>query len=139
MIKVITFGVFDLLHYGHINLFRRAKAFGDVLVVAVQNDFDAVKNKPNIVLHDCLKERCMNILKCDYVANVIEYSQIDEDIKQIAFDILVVGGDQKNKHFLKAIEWCLENNKEVIHLSRTEGISSSSVREDNYNLNKEPK
>ena len=129
MITVITFGVFDLLHFGHINLFRRAKSFGDYLVVAVQNNIDAVKNKPGVKLIDTFNIRKQKVMHCDYVAKVIEYSQIDEDIKKIGFDVLIVGGDQNNIHFQNAIKWCKTHHKEVVFLPRTEGISSSDLRD----------
>ena len=129
MIKVITFGVFDLLHYGHINLFRRAKYFGDYLIVAVQDDESVVKNKPNTKLINNLVKRKQDVLNVEYVAKVVEYSQIDEDIKRIAFDVLVVGEDQTNLHFVSAIDWCKKNNKEVVFLSRTKGVSSTLLRE----------
>lgn len=129
MIKVITFGVFDLLHIGHINLFRRAKYEGDILIVAVQNDVAAKLNKPNTqIIDDCFK-RMTNVSHVDYVSRVIEYSQIDDEIKNVDFDVLVVGEDQKNEHFYRAIKWCEDNNKRVVYLSRTKGVSSTILRE----------
>lgn len=128
MIKVLTFGVFDLLHYGHINLFRRAKQYGDTLIVAVQNDSDAILNKPGLKLKDNLETRINNVKKSCYVFEVKQYSQIDIDIKKIDFDILIVGEDQKNEHFLRAFEWCATNNKEIITLCRTKNISSTILR-----------
>lgn len=128
MLKVITFGVFDLLHIGHINLFYNSKRLGDYLIVAVQDDFNSVSNKPGLKLHDPLKTRMEKVDRVECVAKVIPYSQIDETIKTIGFDILVVGPDQKNDHFQKAFKWCKENKKTVITIERTEGISSSLLR-----------
>lgn len=131
MIKVLTFGVFDLLHYGHVNLFRRAKYNGDFLIVAVQDDLNSVKNKPNIHLVNNLKKRMDDVFSIDYVARVISYSQVDVDIKTIDFDVLIVGEDQTNEHFKKAIEWCNKNKKAIIVLERTNGISSTQLRKKN--------
>ncbi len=64
-----------------------------------------------------------------FVNQAIAYTQIDEDISKINFNVLVVGPDQTNEHFVKAIKWCKRNGKNVIVLERTEGISSSMLRE----------
>lgn len=126
---VVTFGVFDLFHFGHENLFRRAKKLGDYLIVAVQDDKNAITNKPSTRLINNLDKRLENVRGCMFVDRAIAYTQIDEDISKINFDVLVVGPDQKNEHFVKAIEWCKKNGKKVIVLERTEGISSSMLRE----------
>ena len=70
-----------------------------------------------------------DVLAIEYVARVIPYSQIDDDIKTIGFDVLIVGEDQNNIHFQHAIEWCKQNNKEVVFLERTKGISSTQIRQ----------
>lgn len=126
---VVTFGVFDLFHFGHENLFRRAKKLGDYLIVAVQDDKNVLKNKPSTRLINNLDKRMENVRSCMFVDRAIAYTQIDEDISKINFDVLVVGPDQTNEHFVKAIEWCKRNGKNVIVLERTEGISSSMLRE----------
>lgn len=128
MKTVITFGVFDLLHFGHINLFRRAKYYGDFLIVAVQDDNNVVANKPNTKLINNLEKRMADVVSVEYVAKAIQYSQIDDDIKTINFDVLVVGEDQNNEHFQNAIKWCENNKKEVVILERTKGISSTQLR-----------
>lgn len=128
MIKVITFGVFDLLHYGHINLFKRSKELGDYLIVAVQTDADAQLNKPDIKLVNNITQRLSDVNSVKYVDQSIVYSQIDEAISSVNFDILVIGPDQTNSHFKKALKWCNENNKKVVVLPRTDGISSSILR-----------
>lgn len=131
MIKVITFGVFDLLHYGHINLFKRAKALGDYLIIAVQDDENVVKNKPNTKLVESLAKRMNDVSSSCFVSKSIPYSQVDETIKKVEFDILVVGPDQTNQHFQNAFEWCKRHAKEVVVLPRTEGISSTLIRNGN--------
>ena len=130
MIKVITFGVFDLLHYGHINLFKRSKRYGDHLIVAVQEDKYVVKNKPNVKLYNNLSKRMSDVKSVEYVDEVVSYRQIDLEIKLVDFDVLIVGEDQKNEHFIKAIEWCVAKNKQVIRLARTPNISSSELRKE---------
>lgn len=63
-----------------------------------------------------------------YVDKVVSYTDIDESIKKIDFDVFAVGGDQIHLGFQKAVEWCNQNGKKVIMLSRTEGISSTMLR-----------
>ena len=130
MKKVLTFGVFDLMHYGHVRLFWRCKLLGDYLIIAVQDDEHVLINKPNTVLVNNFEKRKADVLSVECVAKVVSYAQIDDDIKTIDFDILVVGPDQTNPHFVKALEWCKEHNKEVVVLPRTEGISSSQIKKE---------
>jgi len=129
MKTILTFGVFDLLHYGHIELFRKAKCLGDFLIVAVQSDKEAQINKPNIKLKNKLEKRILDVKAVNYVGRAIPYKQIDTSIELVDFDVLVVGPDQNNDHFTKAINWCFKNNKEVVVLPRTDGISSTMLRE----------
>ena len=63
-----------------------------------------------------------------YVDNVVPYTDIDKSIKQIDFDIFAIGGDQLHTGFQRAVDWCNENGKEVVRLSRTKNISSSMLR-----------
>jgi len=129
MIKVLTFGVFDYFHIGHLRLFKRCANLGDYLIVAVQKDEEIKKTKPNCcVLYD-LSQRMEMVESLKCVDCVIPYSQIDIDIKNIDFDILVVGPDQKHEGFQRAFRWCDENKKTVIILERTQGISSSQIKE----------
>lgn len=125
---VLTFGVYDLTHIGHIQLFKRAKALGDRLVVAVQRDECILKYKPEAELVYDTESRKTMVMSCMYVDSVVEYSDVDTDIRNIDFDILVVGPDQNHEGFRKAIQWCGENGREVVELPRTEGISSSLLR-----------
>ena len=64
-----------------------------------------------------------------YVDRVIPYGDIDESIKHIDFDVFAIGGDQIHAGFQRAVQWCEEHGKKVIRLSRTDGISSSQIRE----------
>lgn len=128
MKTVLTFGVFDLLHIGHILLFQRAMALGDRLVVAVQHDKSILKYKPGTQLINSIDERLFMVESIRYVDEAVVYNDVDTDIRTIDFDLLVVGGDQNHSGFQRAIEWCRVNGKEVVRLSRTEGISSSRIR-----------
>ena len=128
----ITFGVFDLLHWGHFELFRRAKELvgdGGLLIVAVQEDEFVLKYKPQTKLVYDWQKRVTMISALRYVDMVIPYRDIDESIKHIEFDVFIVGGDQVHAGFQRAIAWCEANGKKVVRLSRTEGISSSQIRE----------
>lgn len=124
MIKVITYGTYDLLHYGHINLLRRAKALGDYLIVGVTaDDFDKVRGKINV--QQTLEERIAAIRNIEIADQIIveEYEgQKIDDIKRYEIDIFTVGSDWKG-YFDYLNEYC-----QVIYLPRTEGISSSEIR-----------
>ncbi len=128
MKKVVTFGVFDYFHLGHLRLFERCKKYGDYLIVAVHEDGFVHINKPNCVLYYTQAERCEMIQAIKYVDNVVLYSQIDDTIKDIDFDILIVGPDQTNEHFKRAIEYCKKNHKQVVVLPRTPNISSTDIK-----------
>ena len=125
MIKVITYGTYDLLHYGHIRLLQRAKALGDYLIVGVTaDDFDKTRGKINV--RQSLIERVEAVRATGIADEIIieEYEgQKIDDIKRYGIDIFTVGSDWEGKFdYLK--EYC-----QVIYLERTEGISSSEIRE----------
>lgn len=125
---VLTFGVYDMLHIGHINLFKNAKELGDKLIVAVQRDDVIKKYKPTAEVQYTTDERVFMVESVKYVDEVILYEDVDVDIKRIKFDIFAKGPDQIHSGFQKAVEWCIDNGKEVVELPRTEGISSSLLR-----------
>lgn len=128
MKKVITFGVFDYFHYGHLKLLERCKNIGDYLIVAIHDDKHVKINKPDLQLYYCEKERLEMVQAIRFVDLAILYTQIDETIKEVDFDILVIGPDQTNEHFRKAIAYCKENNKKIVVLSRTPNISSTEIK-----------
>lgn len=128
MIKVITFGVFDYFHLGHLRLFTKCKEHGDYLIVAVHDDKHVKINKPECVLYYTQEERLELVRSIRCVDEAILYSQIDEDIMKVEFDKLIVGPDQTNPHFVKAIEFCKKNGKEVIVLPRTPNVSSTDIK-----------
>ena len=124
MKRVITYGTFDLLHYGHIRLLERAKALGDYLIVGVTtDDFDKLRGKINV--QQSLMERIEAVRNTGLADEIIveEYEgQKIEDIKQYNIDIFAIGSDWKGKFdYLK--EFC-----EVVYLERTQGVSSSEIR-----------
>ncbi len=131
MIKILTFGVYDMLHIGHILLFKHSKElFTDSsLIVAVQDSETILKYKPNTKIINNTEERLFMVHSIRYVDRVITYKDVDLDIKSIDFDILVKGPDQNHEGFQRAVKWCEENGKKVVVIPRTEGISSSFLRE----------
>ncbi len=126
MKKVITYGTYDLLHQGHINLLKRAKALGDYLIVGVTNDnFDRDRGKLNV--RNNVLER-VEAVKATGLADkiVIEdyFGQKIDDIQKYDVDIFAIGSDWVGK-FDYLNEYC-----QVVYLPRTEGISSTMLREE---------
>ena len=134
MKAVLTFGVFDMLHIGHILLFKRAKQLGERLIVAVQDEDYILKYKPGAKMIYTTAERLYMVSAVKYVDEVIVYQDVDLDIQNIDFDVFAVGEDQNHAGFQRAIQWCRDNGKEIVTLSRTNGISSTMLRE--YSKNK---
>ena len=126
---VLTFGVYDMMHIGHILLFKRANERGDRLVVAVQDGDYILKYKPDTRIIYTTEERLYMVSTIRYVDEVVTYRDVDVDVQHIDFDILVLGQDQNHPGFQRAIQWCQEHGKEVVRLPRTEGISSTLLRE----------
>lgn len=124
MIKVITYGTYDLLHQGHINLLRRAKELGDYLIVGVTSDsFDRGRGKLNV--RNNVLERVEAIKQTGYADEVIieDYlGQKIDDIQKYDIDIFAIGSDWVGK-FDYLNEYC-----KVVYLPRTEGISSTMLR-----------
>ena len=130
MKRVITYGTFDLLHYGHINLLRRARALGDYLIVGLSTDEFNQKLKAKQNYFD-YKTRELMLDAIRYVDLVIPeetWTQKTDDIKLYKVDMFVMGNDWEDKFdYLK--EFC-----EVVYLPKTPEISSTMVRNDNPNL-----
>ncbi len=129
MKKVLTVGVYDLLHIGHVELFRKAKALGDYLVVAVQDSAVVEKFKPEAKLVYSTEERMYMVDAIKHVDEVIVYNDVSDIVKSADFDIFAKGPDQSHAGFQAAVKWCEDNGKEVVTLRRTEGISSSELKE----------
>jgi glycerol-3-phosphate cytidylyltransferase len=128
MKKVFTVGVYDLLHIGHILLFRNAKALGDFLIVAVQDSDVIKKYKPQAQIINDTDKRLFMVHSIRYVDEVVVYQDVDTIVQEVDFDIFVTGPDQNHSGFERAKKWCLANGKEVVVLPRTEGISSTMLR-----------
>lgn len=129
MKTVLTFGVYDMLHIGHILLFKHAKEQGDRLVVAVQDGDVILKYKPGTKMVYSTEERMYMVSAIRYVDEVVVYRDVDKDIQNIDFDVLAKGPDQQHEGFQRAMAWCRANGKEVVVIPRTEGISSTMLRE----------
>lgn len=131
MTKVITYGTYDLLHYGHIKLLERAKALGDYLIVGVTaDDFDRTRGKINV--QQSLMERVEAVRQTGLADEIIveEYEgQKIDDIKKHCIDIFTVGSDWVGK-FDYLNEYC-----KVVYLDRTQGISSSEIRSKRQEIN----
>lgn len=125
MKKVITYGTFDLLHWGHIKLLERAKQLGDYLVVAISTDeFNLQKSKK---AYHSYEHRKLILETIRYVDEVIPENNWDQkvrDVQEHDIDVFVMGDDWEGKFdFLK--EHC-----EVVYLKRTEGISTTQIKEE---------
>lgn len=126
MKRVITYGTFDLLHYGHINLLRRAKQLGDYLIVALSTD-EFNTNKKNKVCYFSYEERKKLLESIRYVDLVIPeetWEQKRTDIPLYHIDTMVMGDDWEGK-FDYLSDLC-----EVVYLPRTKEISTTKIKED---------
>lgn len=124
MKRILTYGTFDILHYGHVNLLKRARALGDYLIVALSTDeFNKIKNKKSYYTYD---QRKMILEACRYVDLIIpenNWEQKIEDITKYQADVFVMGDDWKGKFdFLK--DFC-----EVVYLPRTPEVSTTKIKE----------
>lgn len=120
---VITYGTFDLLHYGHLDILRRCKSLGDKLIVGLSSDeFNKEKGKTCVISYDKRKVFLESLEYVDLVIPENNWNQKVEDIKNNNVDIFVMGNDWENK-FDHLNEYC-----EVIYLERTKGISTSKLK-----------
>ena len=123
--RVLTYGTFDLLHYGHIRLLRRAAALGDYLVVALSTDeFNASKGKQSFYSYGVRKEMLEAIRYVDLVIPEESWDQKVTDVDKYHVDVFVMGDDWKGKFdFLK-------DKCEVVYLPRTPEISTTKIKTD---------
>lgn len=126
--KVLTVGVYDLIHKGHVELYRRAKGLGDYLIVAAQDGDFILKYKPTAKVLNSTEDRKYMIKSIRYVDEVITYTDVDKIVQEIDFDVFVTGPDQCHDGFQRAIQWCELHGKEHIVLGRTDGVSSSELK-----------
>lgn len=134
MKRVITYGTFDLLHYGHIELLRRAKELGEYLIVALSSDeFNQLKNKKSYYNYEQRKMMLESIRYVDLVIKEENWEQKINDVTLYNVDIFLMGSDWKGEFdYLK--EYC-----EVIYLERTEGISTTQIKKELYGNEDEKK
>ena len=127
MKRVITYGTFDLLHYGHINLLRRAKELGDYLVVALSTDeFNQVeKNKQTYFTYEQRKQLLEAIRYVDLVIPEENWEQKKTDVHEYHIDTFVIGDDWEGKFDFLKDEGC-----EVVYLMRTPEISTTKIKQE---------
>lgn len=127
MKRILTYGTFDLLHYGHIRLLQRAKALGDYLIVALSTDeFNEIKGKKAYHNYETRKKMLEAVRYVDLVIPEENWEQKINDVKEYHVDVVVMGSDWAGSDrfdYLK--DYC-----EVIYLDRTEGISTTKIKED---------
>ena len=127
MKRVLTYGTFDLLHYGHINILKRAKALGDYLVVALSTDeFNEIKGKKAYHNYETRKLMLEAVRYVDLVIPEKTWEQKIDDIKRYEIDVLVMGDDWAGSDkfdYLK--DYC-----EVVYLPRTEGVSTTKIKQE---------
>ena len=127
MRRVITYGTYDLLHYGHIELLRRAKQYGDYLIVALSTDeFNKLKNKKSYYNYEQRKMMLESIRYVDLVIPENNWEQKVDDVRNFKVDTFLMGHDWEGEFdFLK-------DECEVIYLKRTEGISTTQIKKELY-------
>lgn len=127
MKRILTYGTFDLLHYGHIRLLKRAKELGDYLIVAVSTDeFNDIKGKKSYHNYETRKQMLEAIRYVDLVIPEDTWEQKTNDVLKYEVDVVVMGSDWANSdkfEYLK--EFC-----EVVYLDRTEGISTTKIKKE---------
>lgn len=129
MNKILTFGVYDFFHLGHLRLFKQCRTHADYLIVAVQNDEYVLKFKPDAKMLYTTAERVEIIESIRIVDKVITYNVVSpETLENIDFDILALGEDHVGERFRVIEEWCEKNNKKIVRLKRTQGICSSDIK-----------
>ena len=127
MKRVLTYGTYDLLHYGHINLLKRAKELGDYLIVGLSTDeFNEIKGKKAYHNYETRKLMLEAVRYVDLVIPEENWEQKINDVKKYEADIVVMGSDwEKSDKFDYLKEYC-----QVIFLPRTEGISTTKIKQE---------
>ena len=131
--RILTFGVFDLFHYGHKELFRKAKEMGGphaYLIVAVHDEAFIRQFKPDVELVYSTQARLEMVQQCRYVDEAVLYKTVAQGVREIPFDVLLLGADHgKHAAWQEALAWCEAHGKKVMRTTRTEGISSTTLRD----------
>ena len=127
MKKVITYGTFDLLHYGHINLLRKAKSLGDYLIVGLSTDEfnNKDKNKECYFDYENRKSLLDAVRYVDLVIPEKNWEQKISDIQKYNVDVFVIGDDWEGK-----VDYLKDFGVEVVYLPRTKEISTSKIKDD---------
>lgn len=129
LIKILTFGVYDYFHLGHLRLFKQCKIYGDYLIVAVQNGDYIRKYKQNAKIRYTTDERVEMLESIKIVDKVITYDEVNVSVlENINFDILALGEDHVGERFENVEKWCYKHGKKIIRLKRTPGICSSEIK-----------
>lgn len=124
--RVLTYGTFDLLHYGHIRLLRRAAALGDYLVVALSTDeFNAEKGKESFYSFETRKEMLEAVRYVDLVIPENSWAQKLDDVREYHIDTVVMGADWAGSPRFE----CLRGLCELVYLERTPDISTTQVKD----------
>lgn len=127
MKRVLTYGTYDLLHWGHIRLLQRARAMGDYLVVALSSEeFNAGKGKKTYHDFETRKAMLESVRYVDLVIPENDWDQKINDVKKYEIDTVVMGGDWEGDPRFEI----LKDHCEVIYLDRTEGISTTKIKRD---------
>lgn len=127
MKRVLTYGTFDLLHYGHIRLLKRAKELGDYLIVALSTDeFNAGKGKKAFHNYETRKMMLEAIRYVDLVIPEETWEQKIDDVKKYAVDVVVMGSDWADSDRFDY----LKDHCELVFLDRTEGVSTTQIKEE---------
>ncbi len=129
MSKILTFGVYDYFHIGHLRLFKQCKQYADYLIVAVQDGDYILKYKPDAKILYTTEERVEILESLKIVDKVVVYDTVGiPALEKIDFDILALGEDHIGERFEIVEKWCKENGKEVVRLKRTPNICSSEIK-----------
>ena len=132
MKRILTYGTYDLLHYGHIRLLKRAKALGDYLIVAISTDeFNAIKNKKAYHDYETRKEMLEAVRYVDLVIPEETWEQKIDDVTTYKVDTVVMGSDWEGSEKFEILrDYC-----EVVYLDRTAGVSTTKIKKE---LNLQP-
>ncbi len=127
MKRILTYGTYDLLHYGHIRLLKRAKELGDYLIVALSTEeFNELKGKKTYHNYETRKEMLEAIRYVDLVIPEENWEQKISDVKEYNVDIVVMGSDWAGSDKFEYLnDYC-----QVVYLDRTEGISTTKIKSD---------
>lgn len=136
MKRILTYGTFDLMHYGHINLLKRARELGDYLVVAVSTEeFNRLKGKETYHNYNTRKIMLEAVRYVDLVIPETHWDQKIDDVKNYHIDTVVMGHDWEGEEKFEVLrEYC-----DVQYLPRTEGISTTKIKDDLSDLREDVK